>query len=167
MLHCPKIPGSRNAPNERCTAFEKYDGTNLHWDWDRDFGWHAFGTRRDQFNLLPGGIEQFSLAHEHLRQAPALFLATLAKGLESVFRESDNYRGFSGLKVFTEFLGPNSFAGLHRADDPKRLVLLDVGAGGFGMIGPRQFVDGFGHLPVARVVYEGKLTGKFADDVRT
>jgi hypothetical protein len=27
-------------------AFEKYDGTNLHRDWDRDFGWHSFGTRR-------------------------------------------------------------------------------------------------------------------------
>jgi len=167
MLHYPKIPGSRHCPAGRCLAFEKYDGTNLHWDWDRDFGWHAFGTRRDQFNLLPAGIEQFSKAHGHLRQAPALFLATLADGLEKVFRENDTYRGFSGLKVFTEFLGPQSFAGLHRADDPKRLVLFDVWAEGFGLVGPRLFVGDFGHLPVARVVYEGKLTGKFADDVRT
>jgi hypothetical protein len=36
----------------------------------------------------------------------------------------------------------------------------------FGIIGPRQFVADFGHLPTARVVYEGKLTGKFAEDVR-
>jgi hypothetical protein len=34
MLYYPKIPGSRNWPGGRCVAFEKYDGTNLHWDWD-------------------------------------------------------------------------------------------------------------------------------------
>jgi hypothetical protein len=33
--------------------------------------------------------------------------------------------------------------------------------------GSRQFVADFGHLPIARVVYEGKLTGTFADDVRS
>jgi hypothetical protein len=35
------------------------------------------------------------------------------------------------------------------------------------MIGSKQFVADFGHLPIARVVYEGKLTGKFAKGVRT
>ena len=30
MLYYPKIPGSRNCPDGRCIAFEKYDGTNLH-----------------------------------------------------------------------------------------------------------------------------------------
>jgi hypothetical protein len=78
LLHYPKVPGSRGCPAGRCVAFEKYDGTNLHWDWDRDFAWHAFGTRRDQFNLLPAGIEQFTHAHPHLHEAPALFLQTLA-----------------------------------------------------------------------------------------
>jgi hypothetical protein len=56
---------------------------------------------------------------------------------------------------------------MHRPEDPKRLVLFDVWAEGFGMIGPKQFVADFGHLPIPRVVYEGKLTGKFAEDVRT
>jgi len=167
MLHYPKIPGSRGCPSDRCIAFEKYDGTNLHWDWDRDFGWHAFGTRRDQFNMLPDTIDRFVCVHEHLREAPELFLGTLARELEQVFRDSPSYHPFNSLKVFTEFLGPNSFAGLHKADDPKRLVLFDVWAERFGMIGPRQFVADFGHLDIARVVYEGKLTGKFTEDVRT
>jgi hypothetical protein len=37
-----------------------------------------------------------------------------------------NIRGkeFSGFRAFTEFFGPNSFAGLHKPDDPKRLVLF-------------------------------------------
>src|SRR6187431_1094253 len=111
MLHYPKIPGSRHAPDARCIAFEKYDGTNLHWDWDRDFGWHGFGTRRDLFNLNPDGVGQFVRVHEHLREAPEVFVGTLADGVEGVFRDHDNYREFTALKVFTEFLGPNSFAG--------------------------------------------------------
>ena len=166
MLHYPKIPGSRNTPDGRCVAFEKYDGTNLHWDWDRDFGWHAFGTRRDQFNLTPDGIEQFGSRHEHLRGCVDVFNATLADGLERMFREHSRYRELQAFKTFTEFLGPGSFAGLHIAGETKELRLFDVLAESFGIIGPEQFTDDFGHLPIAHVVYRGKLTGKFAEDVR-
>lgn len=167
MLYYPKIPGSRNAPDGRCVAFEKYDGTNMHWDWDRDFGWHAFGTRRDVFNLTDVGVAEFAQRHAHLRQSVEVFWSTLADGLERVFREHSVYTEFPSLKAFTEYLGPNSFAGLHKADDPKELRLFDILAEPFGMVGPSQFVADFGHLPIARVVYEGKLTGRFAENVRT
>lgn len=167
MHHYPKIPGSRNAPDGRCIAFEKYDGTNLHWDWDCDFGWHAFGTRRDVFNLTAAGIKLFEQQHAHLAQAVDVFLATLADGVEAIFREQPAYSEIQSFKVFTEFLGPNSFAGLHKADDPKELRLFDVLSEPGRMIAPQPFVVDFGHLRIARVVYEGKLTGKFTEDVRT
>jgi hypothetical protein len=166
MLHYPKIPGSRNCPGGRCIAFEKYDGTNLHWEWDRDFGWHAFGTRRDVFNLTDHGIDQFVRAHANLAGCVEVFRATLADAIERVFHDNADYQGFSALKVFTEFFGPNSFAGLHREDDPKELRLFDVLAEPFGLIGPKQFVADFGAVGSARVVYEGKFTGQFAEDVR-
>jgi hypothetical protein len=166
VLHYPKIPGSKNAPGGRCVAFEKYDGTNLHWDWDRDFGWHAFGTRRDAFNLTPEGIEEFSRRHEQLRGCVDVFMSDLADSIDRLFREHARYREFQSLQVFTEYFGPNSFAGLHRAEDAKELRLFDVLAGPQGIIGPELFVADFGHLPIARVVYRGKLTGKFAEDVR-
>jgi len=166
MLYYPKIPGSRNAPLSRCIAFEKYDGTNLHWEWDRDFGWHSFGTRRDAFNLTAQGIAAFATQHANLKQAVAVFQATLADRLEQVFRDQSAYREFQSLQAFTEFVGPNSFAGLHREDDPKEVRLLDVLAEPLGILGPQRFVADFGHLPIARVVYEGKLTGQFAEDVR-
>ncbi|MGL6072598.1 MAG: hypothetical protein ACRC8S_00420 [Fimbriiglobus sp.] len=166
MLHYPKMAGSRDAPEGRCVAFEKYDGTNLHWDWDRDFGWHAFGTRRDEFNLTEAGIAQFNSRHAHLRQCVEVFQTSLAARIEQVFCENPAYVGYQSLKAFTEFLGPNSFAGLHKEDDPKELRLFDIFAEPFGMMGPHQFVADFGHLPIARVVYEGRLTGKFAEDVR-
>lgn len=166
MLHYPKIPGSKDAPTGRCVAFDKVDGTNLHWQWDRDFGWHAFGTRRDEFNLMTEGVAAFGLAHPGLEAAAGLFLGRLADGLERVFRDHPAYRDFPALTAYTELVGPNSFAGAHRPDDPKELVLFDVAAAGYGFVGPRAFVADFGHLPTPRVVYEGKLTGTFLEAVR-
>ena len=166
MLHYPKIPGSGNSPGSRCIAFEKYDGTNLHWDWDRDFGWHAFGTRRDVFNLTRDGVNQFVCRHAHLHGCVEAFRSTLADGVERVFHENPAYSGYQSLKVFTEFLGPGSFAGLHREGEVKQVKLFDVLAEPFGILAPKQFVADFGHLAIARVVYEGKLAGKFAEDVR-
>ncbi|HYT95028.1 MAG TPA: RNA ligase family protein [Gemmataceae bacterium] len=160
----PKIPGSQQAPSGRCIAFEKYDGTNLHWVWDREFGWITFGTRRDSFYLDGRGVPEFCAAHPGLEEAAELFLRTHATPLEGVFRSHDAYRS-AQLTVFTEFVGARSFAGIHQPDDPKQLVLFDVQPDA-GLIGPEQFVRDFGELGSARVVYRGKLTGKFSQDVR-
>lgn len=166
MLHYPKIPGSGSLPSGRCIAFEKVDGTNLHWEWDRDFGWHSFGTRRDAFNLDAAGIAEFTQQHAQLGEAAEVFLATLAEPLHQIFLQQAAYQPYSAFKAFTEFVGPNSFAGLHKTADPKQVILFDIEAEGSGMIGPKQFVTDFGHLPIPRVVYEGKLTGRFAEEVR-
>ena len=166
MLHYPKMPDSRNCPDGRCLAFEKYDGTNLHWEWEREFGWHSFGARRDEFNLNPKEIESFERAHPNLLGCAGLFDSTLAAGIETVFQENENYRSFASFKVFTEFFGARSFAGMHEEDDPKELKLFDVWVEPLGMIGPKQLVSDFGHLNTARVVYEGKISGRFVEDVR-
>jgi hypothetical protein len=163
MLHYPKIPGSANALNGRCVAFEKLDGTNLHWCWDREFGWHGFGTRRDEFNLTPAGIAAFAEAHPGLEGAASVFEVTLAEPLDRALRDRTD---FAAAKAFAEYLGPNSFAGQHKSGDPMRLVLFDVWGEGFGFLAPHQFVRDFGHLPAPRVVFEGKLTGAFLEAVR-
>ncbi|MBY0458742.1 MAG: hypothetical protein K2V38_15500 [Gemmataceae bacterium] len=162
MLHYPKIHGSSAAPLGRCVAFEKLDGTNLHWCWERDFGWHAFGTRRDEFNLTPDGVAAFDAAHPGLEEAAPVFLATLAEPLGALLHD----RAFGSVKVFTEFLGLNSFAGSHAPCDPKQTLLIDVEIDGRGFVAPQPFADDFGHLPSARVVYTGKMTGAFLEAVR-
>ena len=108
----------------------------------------------------------FNECHAHLKQSHEVFRTNLGDGIERVFRDHPAYREFQSLKVFTEFLGPSSFAGLHKENDPKEPRLFDVLAEPIGMIGPARFVADFGHLPIARVVYEGKLTRKFTEDVR-
>jgi hypothetical protein len=117
MLHYPKIPGSRRCPDGRCVVFEKYDGTNLHWGWDREFGWHSFGTRRDEFTLTKMGVELFAQTHAHLSECVETFQTRLADEIGKIFTESARYRKFASLKVFTEFFGPNSFAGLHKSGE--------------------------------------------------
>ncbi|QDV40645.1 hypothetical protein Enr13x_04790 [Stieleria neptunia] len=78
-LAYPKIPGSSKAPFRRCVAFEKYDGTNLHWVWDWELQWHAFGTRRDRFDLDTSGVDAFNAAHVGLEEAADIFRESLAR----------------------------------------------------------------------------------------
>ena len=84
--------------------------------------------------------------------------------MDSIFRSDLKYSS-DEIAVFTEFLGAQSFAGAHKPGDPKQLVLFDVQVEQ-GMIPPNQFVEDFAGFNIARVVYRGKLTGKFANDVR-
>ncbi|HLO86506.1 MAG TPA: RNA ligase family protein [Nostocaceae cyanobacterium] len=163
-LAYPKIADSQNYPVERCIAFEKYDGTNLHWVWENELGWYAFGTRRDRFDLDKMGVTEFNAAHPGLEEAPEIFLRDFAKPLEEIFRNNPAYN-CPEITVFTEFLGADSFAGMHKLGDIKQLVLFDVQTTA-GIIHPEQFVQDFSSLNIARVVYRGKLTSKFVDEVR-
>src|SRR5262249_24219400 len=150
-----------------CIAFEKIDGTNLHWSWDREFGWHAFGTRRDEFTLTTPGVALFDAAHPNLAGCAGLFQAALAGPLDAVFRTNPRSAPFDALKVFTEYAGPGSFAGLHRDGDPMELVLFDVEAAGFGLVGPYYFGSRtLAHLRIPRIVYRGKFTGQLTEEVR-
>lgn len=158
------MPGSGAAPLAHCIAFDKYDGTNLHWVWEPELGWYAFGTRRDRFDLDVAGIAEFNTKHPGLEEAAPIFLDSLADPLLSVLSEHHFYDS-SEIIAFTEYLGSNSFAGKHKSDDPKQLVLFDIQIAA-GFLAPDVFIDHFASLPIARVVYEGKLTGKFTADVR-
>ena len=164
QLAYPKIPGSKNCPFDRCVAFEKYDGTNLHWVWEAELGWYAFGTRRDRFDLDEMGIADFNVAHPGLEDAPKIFMRDLADPLAAIFRENLRYQS-PEITVFTEFFGPRSFAGMHQKDDPKELILFDVETQE-GMVAPEQFLQDFSSVNIARVIYRGKLTGQFVEDVR-
>ena len=163
-LAYPKIPNSSAAPLKQCLAFEKYDGTNLHWVWDRELGWYAFGMRRHRYDLDAAGIAEFHANHRGCPDAVELFQRDLATSLEKHFQSNSHYQ-CDEITVFTEYFGANSFAGQHQPDDTKQLVLFDVQTEA-GILPPERFVDDFADLPIARVVYRGKLSGKFVHAVR-
>ncbi len=162
VFRYPKMPGPSGAKLDRCVAFEKLDGTNLFWEWHREFGFTDFGTRGTSYQLAAGGVTAFRANHPGLEAAPDLF-APLGERLHPILSALPD---FSHAVAFTEFLGPYSFAGMHKPDDPKRLVLFDVFAHGFGFIGPWRFLELFAGLPLPHVVYQGRFTGKLTEDVR-
>ena len=163
----PKIPENSNKFHDKCIAFEKYDGTNMHWYWDGYDGW-KFGTRRTQFPLNRKGIAEFTKEHSELASAPHLF--------NDIFRDKlmtycNTYQHWTrSFTFFTEFYGPNSFAGGHSEqdaiDDTQSLILIDVAFEG-KIIPPEDFVKWFsGNFATAEVIYKGKYSGQFAEDVR-
>lgn len=160
----PKIPRNYSAEFGHCVAFEKYDGTNLHWVWNRELGWWAFGTRRSRYDLEDAGAMAFKTNHSGLSEAVDIFRRDFSAQLAAIFLDHRNYDS-DDITVFTEFVGPNSFAGLHKSNDEKQLVLFDVETQN-GIVNPEQFVSDFAALNIARVVYRGKLSGKFVNDVR-
>jgi hypothetical protein len=139
-----------------CVAFEKYDGSNLRFFWDQRRGWHSTGTR----------YRWFKAATPTFGPAVDLFHRQYARDIVETLRRFKEYRGVTQLVAFCEFFGPGTFSGLHRDDEPKRLVLFDVYLPGRGFVFPKDFVAQFGHLPIAKVVYEGPFSRSFVERVR-
>lgn len=155
MKQYPLIEGSKKAPlNKPCIAFYKYDGSNLRWEWSSKKGWYKFGTR----------TRLFDYSDPIFSEAIPIFLNNLAD--EIVIRCKELEKGLKSFIVYTEFFGPNSFAGLH-TNEPKELKLFDVNLYKRGIMKPRDFVKNFGDLSyAATVVYDGILNKKFIEDVR-
>jgi hypothetical protein len=137
----------------------------LHWVWNEELGWYAFGTRRDRFDFDEKGIAEFNKAHPGLEDAATLFQKSYQ------FLTPYKYTTPSDDKevtFFTEFLGDNSFAGTHQKDDPKRLVLLDASImlkGKQYIAPPSQFALDFGYFddePDNPCIYDKKEGFHFA-----
>lgn len=156
MLQYPTINGSKHAPlGKPCVAFQKYDGSNLRWEWSPKRGWTKYGTRKQLFdNNTP-----------LYNQAIPLFMEGIAD--ELVYRVKQSNKGIERITAFTEFFGASSFAGSHDFDEPKELKLFDVFLFKKGFIKPKEFVRTFGDRSyAAEVVYEGNLNKQFVLDVR-
>lgn len=169
-LTYPKIPDTTGCELKKCVVYEKYDGTNLHWDFNGST-WVSFGTRRDTFPFTPQGFEDFAKAHPGLESAPQLF------DTDDTLQES-MFCHYSGLKLtlFTEFLGPKSFAGQHTPGDTMEHIIIDV-MKGKRLLKPDEFVDLFGgtewnvkggwdKFNVAKLLYMGKYSGQLVEDIR-
>lgn len=156
MKHYPSIQHSSKAPRQPCYAFIKYDGSNLRFEWSKKQGWHKFGTR----NLL------FDETSPVFGEAIPLFLQKYADDLSGVFKKEKTFRSIDRFIVFGEWFGAKSFSGGHQPDDPKDIILFDVNPHKKGIIGPKQFLDIFGHLKVAECVWTGNLGEELISNVR-
>ena len=157
MEQYPSILGSAKAPlSKTCIAFNKYDGSNLRWEWTPKQGWAKFGTRRHLFDHTDA---QF-------KEAIPLFFEDLAD--EIVRRTKDYTKNPQRITAFTEYFGPNSFAGSHVESDPKELRLFDIFLFKRGFVPAKDFVKVYGDMPcAAEVLYRGNLNKQFIADVKT
>lgn len=159
MKQYPSIPSSLGYRGEACTAFYKYDGSNLRFEWTRKRGWHKFGTR----------TRLFDHTDETFGEAVEIFMNTLGEPLAETFKREKPLRSAQQIMVFCEFFGGRSFSGQHIPGDPKRLVMFDVNVHKQGLLSPVEFLDCFTHLgdKAAEMVYKGPLSAEFENLVRT
>ena len=131
----PKMPDSKGCMLKRCYAYEKLDGTNIHWCWNKKDKFYAFGTRRDRFPLTSDGETAFKEAHPGLEDVVSSFMdcglhRSLANNLDELLSGSNKGKPYfsritkipyslSEIVVFTEFFGEKSFAGQHEKNDHK------------------------------------------------
>jgi hypothetical protein len=151
-----------------CIAFHKYDGSNLRFEWNNKRGWSKFGTRH---RLFDKSDPEFGCAVDIFMQKYS--------GIEDIIKRDKQFRGAQEVTCYCEFFGPYSFAGQHDPkhpaliiggckgnNEPKDLILFDVAIHKKGFMTPREFINTFYSMPIAKVVYEGNLTKEFIEGVR-
>lgn len=158
MKQYPSIPSSLGFHGRACAAFYKYDGSNLRFEWTRKAGWCKQGTR----------TRLFDETDPVFGPAIKIFQEQFAGPLGKVFKTDKLIRSAPAAMVFCEFLGPNSFSGQHKDDDPKELVMFDCNIHKRGFMSANDFMDVFyGVVPTAELIYKGPLTKEFESLVRS
>jgi hypothetical protein len=156
MIEYPSIINSSKAPRANCVAFDKLDGSNFRAKWTNKRGFHLYGSR----------TQLIDTSTPILGEAVSIFINTVKEPLEKVFRKE--YPNVREIVVFGEFLGENSFAGIH-FNEPHKFVLFDVLVGHKNefFVKPYDFIKTFGEIvETPRVVYCGNLNDQFIQDVR-
>lgn len=157
MKTYPHIDGPDKAPRKPCYVFVKYDGSNIRAEWSKKRGWHKFGTRTQ---LLDETDPIFG-------RAPLFFQAKYGDDLAKVFTTEKSFRSIDRFTVFFEYFGSQSFGGMHYPDDPKwDTVLFDVNPHRKGILGPKEFLDIFGHLQIAELVCQCNMGEELIQNVR-
>ena len=154
MKKYPKIEYIKDIIGREGTIFDKLDGSNLRFEWNRKKGWFKFGTRN---NLMDKDYLELGVGIE-------IFLNKYGEDLSKVF--VDKYKKVESFVVFGEFFGPNSFAGSHLKEDEKNVVLFDVNGYKKGFLPPDEFVQNFGHLDIPKIIHRGQITENIIESVK-
>lgn len=170
-LAYPKIPGPSNCPLKQCIAFEKLDGTNLHFRFERSesgpLRLAAFGVRRARYPMTSQGLEEFCATHPELMDAVHNILLLISR-LSPFLNAQDAFASSQVVTVFAEYAGQLSFAGRHSVlDSTKRLYLFDCEVDD-KMLPPERFLTLFKEFQdvMPKVIFRGKYSGQLVEDIR-
>ena len=130
-------------------AFNKIDGSNIRTEWSMKAGIYKFGSRHQ----LLGEDNPF------LGEAIELVKNNFEDDFNRIFRKQRYDRAMA----FFEFHGDSSFAGYHQPDESHRVTLIDVKPYKSGILNPDEYLDLFGHLDHAELLYRGKISKEFVE----
>lgn len=154
MKQYPKIEYSKKFAERKTWAFDKLDGSNVRFEWNKKRGWYKFGTRN----------QMISTSDPNFGDAIPIFLEKYGDDLDNIFRKK--YTSALSVVVFGEYLGENSFAGQHEPDDEKDIVIFDINLYRKGFISPLEFLDNFGHLDIPKLVYTGEYNTELIKNIK-
>lgn len=150
MKTYPSIP-SEVSQSTRIISFFKYDGSQIRAEWSRKKDFYKFGTRK---RLL--GEDEHPLG-----EAIGIVRNKYEKDLSDIFIKLKQQSAI----CFFEFWGENSAFGQH-IDEPHDVTLFDVCLYKQGIMFPKDYLKTFGHLDIAKKLYEGNCNSDFIISVR-
>lgn len=159
MIEYPSIISSAKAPRKHCIAFDKLDGSNFRAKWTKKQGFSVFGTRTQ---LIDESTEFWSQMISAFKKGPAA-------ALDDKFKKDKEFRDEREFIVFGEFLGKSSFAGRHKEDEQKEIIVFDVlrGHKNRRFVPPADFIKEFQTIiKIPDVIYVGNLNEPFIKNVR-
>ena len=133
-------------------AFDKLDGSNIRAEWNSKRGFYKFGTKSQ---LIDTNSKPFGISIQLLKDK-------YEKDLSLVF----NDQKWKDAICFFELWGKDSFAGNHNFEAPLDVTLFDVNPYKQGILEPQEFIRFFGHLDIAKVLYEGKISIELFDQIK-
>lgn len=155
MKQYPRIPHyDKGLFGSYIYAFDKKDGSNIRAEFNYKRGWYKFGTRNTMIDEL----------NPQFGEAVKIFLKKYSESLPKIFKEK--YPNTESFVVFFEYLGENSFAGLHIETDIKDVILFDISLYKKGFISPKDFINNFGNLDIPRIVYQGEYNMELIQNIR-
>lgn len=157
MKQYPKISHWKKSPlGLPCIAFDKFDGSNIRFEYSRKRGWYKSGSRKMMIDSN----------HEDLGKAVKLFEDEYQESLAKIFCDNKQFRGVKNFVVFCEFYGDNSFAGWHDPNDTKYIVLFDVWLMKKGFVIPKDFIKIFSDtVEIPSIIYRGNFNKSFIQRV--
>lgn len=142
--------------NTNCIAFDKLDGSNVRFEWNKNKGFFKYGTR----------TQMISEKDETFGKAISIFMEKYSEDLSRIFTDNREYINCKSYVVFGEYFGFNSFAGRHEKEDKKDVIIFDISKYKHGLIDAKSFIKDFGHLDIPNIIYEGILDENFINKVR-
>ena len=150
MKSYPSIRQSRKSFS--AFIFDKLDGSNLRFSWNRRQGWYEYATRT---RTLPVDHKLYKAGYEYFSQVYSDYLVNIA-----------HQQKWQRMDAFFEFYGDNSFAGRHDLNDIHKVTLIDLAPNTRGFLNPQEFIDLCSGVPTPKLIDRVQWNEEYIEAVR-